>query len=104
MVVFGLLGAALLKRRDNHKHEQTMGAETNKAALEMAKQSDNAALELAKLEAQLRKEELQNELEIAKLQAEGLNKNNINSLRQYASSREFANSGNSRGRGSRPWA
>ena len=95
-----LLGALLLsgflKRKENHKHEQTMSAETNKATLELAKQSDNAALELAKLEADLRRAELKHEEKIVQLTPTSTN--DVRDLQRFANSNSF------RRQGTRPFA
>jgi len=103
MLGFLIGGFGALKRKQNNTHQEKMAVENNASALKLQEASDATKLELAKLEADLKKAELKNELEIAKLQAESMSKNKVNDLRQYAGSREYANSSR-RGRGSRPWA
>ncbi|MDH4379015.1 MAG: hypothetical protein QE263_03810 [Vampirovibrionales bacterium] len=97
----------IFARDSKFNHEQKTQVETNAAQVKLAEQDDKTKIELAKLELELKKAELESAEKIAKIEAEtakDISKNQINNLRQYAGSREYSNSGNGRGRGSRPWA
>ena len=100
------LGSAIFGGTIKRKQNLEETKENNNASLKSQEASDATKLELAKLEAKLKEKELENELAIAKIQAESMNKNQVNDLRRYAGSREYANytNGGRRSRGSRPWA
>ena len=111
MSLLSFLVGHTIKRKQNNKHEEAMTDKKNVVTL--AEQDDKTKIELAKLEFELEKLKLENAKEIAKIEAEtakDLNKNQVNDLRQYAGSREYANytstggNGNRRGQGYRPFA
>ena len=98
-----LLAGNSVKRKQNNKHEEAMADKEN--TIKLAEQDDKTKIELAKLELEMKKAELESAEKIAKIEAEAMSKNQVNDLRQYAGSREYANyNSGRRGRGSRPWA
>ena len=100
-MLLGLLLGNTIKRKQNNKHEEAMSDKQN--TVKLAEQDDKTKIELAKLELEMKKAELESAEKIAKIEAEAMSKNQVNDLRQYAGSREYANSGNTRGRGYRPF-
>jgi hypothetical protein len=106
MSIFTFIYGANQKKVKAH-HEEKMAELNNAQALKLAETSDKTKIELAKLELEMKKAELESAEKIAKIEAEAMSKNQINDLRQYAGSNERRNyeySGNSRGRGRRPFA